>query len=197
MTLETDLRVTRARSSGAAGSRLEIVKDLYRALSRVLGGLQSADGASQTTTVYQIDATAGHVLLGGVSGTIAALDDKDLLNPAHIKSYRLNGTAPVALTADGKTYAVALCVFLVSGTPALRAIFGAEANDGAEVAPTVAQCFSAMKAAAEAGYKGTPGLLVGRIKIQRVATNTITMTHSNVGTTAELILSRGAASIGV
>lgn len=200
MTLENDLRVLRARSSGESGGLLQFAEHQFRSMSRVLSAgttLQSSDGASQITTVYEVDMTAGQVMLGGVTATIAALDDKDLLDAAETTSYTLAGAAPSALSADGKTYDVAICVFLVSGAPVVRFIFGAEADDASEVAPTVAQCYAAMVAAGESGYRSTPGLLIGRIKIQRVAVDTITMTHTDVDAVAETIISRGIATIGV
>lgn len=195
--LEQVLRTMRARSSGGAGNSA-LAEHLFRAQSRVLSAgtsLQSADGASPTVSAYNIDLTAGQVMLGGITATIAALDDKDLLDDEEIVSYSLAGAAPVALSADGKTYDVALCVFLVSGAPVLRVIFGAEAADSAEVAPTVAQCYAAMVASGESGYLGTPGLLIGRIKIQREATNTITYTHTDVDAVAETIISRSVATV--
>jgi hypothetical protein len=178
---------------------LDDVASALNAMSTYVVGadstLISSNGASQTTTVYQIDLTTGNVVIGGVAGIIAALDDKDLLNVAHIKSYQLDGTAAVALTADGKTYEVALVAILVSGAVEIRAIFGAEAADAAEVAPTNAQIRAALAAASITGYDAECGLVFTRIKIQRVAVDTITMTHA-AATTLAVLQDRLVGSIG-
>ena len=162
-------------------------KIVFAALSRCPGadttGL-SSDGASQTITVYQIDVAALPVVLGGVYDTIAALDDQDLLDD--ITSYDKNGDAAVALTADGQTYMVALAVFLVGGVPVIRGFFGDEAADTGEVALTEQEIYEAMVAAGEATYDGTPGMVFARIKVQRVATDTITMTHIAAATNDDL-----------
>jgi hypothetical protein len=170
------------RSTGSDG-----IYDLLQAirgqcLCRVPGDndteFVTTDGASQTITVYEIDVAAGDVLLNGVHDAVAAEDDSDLLNQ-DILSFALDGTDAVALTADGQTYEVALCCISISDAATLVAIFGDEAADTAEVKPTGAQCFDAIVLADPTGWDGKPGVIVTRFKIQRVATDTITMTHAD------------------
>ena len=147
--------------------------------SRVVSGGQGSDGSSQTIAVYQIDLTEVFAVVGGVADHIAALSDQDLL--ADIDSYQLDGTAAVALTADGQTYEVALVAHVVSGGLRLAAVFGAEAADGAEAEPTGAQCQAALVAAGITGHDATRGgVVVNRVKIQRVAVDTITCTWETI-----------------
>jgi hypothetical protein len=152
-----------------------------RALNRVLtddASLLSADGASQTITVYQIDVSTGEVLVDGLFGDLAALNDQDLL--ADIDSYQLDGTAAVALTEDGKTYWVALVAIDVDGTVEIHAVFGDEAADAAEVQLTEAQIRTALVAAGITDHTNYyAGVILSRIKIQRVAVDTMTFTHTD------------------
>jgi len=165
----------------------DIVDTLFALNSRSVSGGQSSDGASQTIAVYEIDLTAYVGVVGDVADHIAALSDQDLVDPLEIKSYQLDGTQAVVLTADGQTYDVAICVIQVSGALELHAVFGDEAADGAEVAPTGAQCQTAIVAAGITGHNAAAGgLIIGRIKIQRVAVDTITMTHTDITTDASL-----------
>lgn len=72
----------------------------------------------------------------------------------------------------------------------MYAVFGDEAADGNEVAPTAAQIKTAITAADVTDLDETVGLIVARFKIQRVATDTITVTHTAVTTDASLLLER-------
>lgn len=169
---------------------------MFRADSRVADAdtaLLTTDGGTQTIASYEIDMAKGNVVLGGVPATIAALDDKDLLDSADVVCYDLSGDAPVALTADGQTYMVALALFLVGNVPVVRGFFGAEAADAAEVAPTEAQIYAAMVAAGEATYLDTPGLVIARMKIQRTAVDTMVVTHTAAASTDALKIERARA----
>ena len=57
------------------------------------------------------------------------------------------------------------------------------AYDGAEVAPTGANCQAALVAAAIANHDADAGgVVVCRLKVQRSAVDTITVTHTNIST---------------
>lgn len=159
------------------------------------GSLQTDDGTtSLTTTEYYIKYTKGTVRLDGTAKHFAAADDQDLFD--EITSYDLAGDAAVALTADGKTYWVALVAVLVSDAIVLRAIFGDEADDTEEVAVTDAQIKTALEASADAeDLTDTVFVRVADIKIQRVATDTITMTHTNVETDNTLSTRRHTGTV--
>lgn len=178
MNLEQLYKTQKARSRGAAGE-FDIVDNLFRAQSRVLGAdstFVTTDGASLITTQYEIDMTAGTALLGGIFCDIAALNDQPIVGTdAWLKSYEADGTAPSVL-ADGKSYEVALVLILVDGAGELHAIFGAPADTGDELAPTYAQIRAALRAANIADYHDTPPLVVQRLNFAR-ETNTITGTH--------------------
>lgn len=142
----------------------------------VLGGIMSL-GGNKTIALYDFDTTICDVIIGDVFAELPALNDTVLIGAgAWAKSFDLAGAPAVVLTADGQTYAFALVCYNISGTPTLYAVFGAEAADGAEVAPTVSQINSAMAAAAVVGMDLTTGLILGRAKIQRTAVDTISLT---------------------
>lgn len=202
--------VKRASGNAARGLvRYQAVRDLLQslrawvfgmALTRVLGdgttGGVTTDGATKTIAAYQIDMSAVSVLVGGVLGEIGALNDQSICGTsAWSKSYTLDGTAPSVLSADGKTYEVALVAVLVSGAVQLHAVFGDEADDGDEVAPTASQIRAALVAANIAGLDASVGLVVTRLKIKRVATDTITYTHGAPGSNAALRQERLVGSL--
>jgi len=164
-----------------------------KAGTRVVSGGQSSDGGTQTIAVYQIDLTEMLVVVGNVADTISALDDQDLL--ADITSYDLAGDPAVALSADGKTYCVALCAILVNGAVEIRAVFGAEADDTSEVEPTAAQCKTALAAAAITNHDDSVGVIFGRIKIQRTAVDTMVFTHTNATTDDSLAQERAVGTL--
>jgi len=167
---------------GTMADHAETMHAIYARLgSRVMSGGQGSDGGTQSITVYEIDLTKCAVLVGGIADHIAALDDKDLLTPADIKSYKLDGTAAVALTADGKTYMIALVAIVVSGAVELVAVFGDEANDGSEAEPTEAECQAAIVAAGITGHEAwRGGVIINRAKIQRVAVDTMAFTWETI-----------------
>ena len=178
--LESTLLLHRARSAGPGG-HLDFAEELFLCETYcpdAATALLSSDGASQTITVYEIDVSTGVAFVGGQGELVAALNDQDLLLPAEIKSFQLDGTQAVALTADGKTYEVALCLLIIDGSLEIVAVFGDEAADTSEVAPTAADCAAALKAATIANYDDTPGLIFCRINIARAAVDTINMTHT-------------------
>lgn len=149
--------------------------------------LLTANGGTLTIAAYQIDMSAGGVLVDGTFGAFALLNDQAIVGTgAWTKSFKLDGTAAALLTADGKTYWVALVVYRLNGVPTIYAIFGAEANDASEVAPTGAQCRAALLAANIATLDLSVGLVIARFKIQRVAVDTITVTHTAAAATAAL-----------
>jgi hypothetical protein len=159
----------------------------YNMGSRVVSGGQGTDGANLTIAVYEIDMTECIAAIAGTCGAIAALNDQDLLDPLEIESYQLDGSQAVALTADGQTYRVALVAIVVAGVVELRAVFGAEAADGLEVAPTAAQIQTALITAAIVDHEDElGGVIINRLRIQRVAVDTITYTWETITDAAPL-----------
>ena len=158
--------------------------DLYaRATSRVRadadGELASDPGTTPSTiTLYSMDMSVGDALVGGILGRFAAQTDTLLIGAGEWgKSYALDGSPAVVLTADGQTYDAVIVAILVSGAVELHAVFGDEAADTAEVDPTNLQIATALRAASITGLDTSAGLVIARFKIQRVATDTITETH--------------------
>jgi len=164
------------------------------------GGLVFTDGSSGSTEIlYRVDYTVGDVILSVFKRFAAAVDTIILGAGEWANSHNLAGATPAALTADGQTYWVVWVVIMVSGTPELHAVFGAEAADASEVKPDEAAIQAALAAAGIAGYDPTLGLVVGETKIQRVAVDTINMTHTAI--TAEALAAQRArgtlAKLGV
>lgn len=156
--------------------------------------LLPSNGGTMTTAQYQIDMTVGDVQIDGVYGRLAALNDVSILGTGQsANSYTLAGGVPVVLTADGKTRWVVVVVGLVAGVATRFYIWGAEANDGSEVAPTGAQCRAALVLAAPTDLDLTALLVVARIKVKRVATDTITYTVTDPAVTAALEAERHTA----
>lgn len=176
----------RARSFGPHGDRA--ISSALNALStRVLGDTTSGvftAGGSASITDYQVDLAAYEVMVGGVPAVLAARDDDDLMADfdGHIQ---LDGTAAARLTADGQTYDACLCAVLVSGAVEEHVVFGDEAADGSEVAPTEATCRAALIAADATGYDDNFGCIVTRIKVKRVATDTISYVAGDPTAAAE------------
>lgn len=170
--------------------------------SRVEGAdsaLLSSDGAGTSITAYEIDLTTGIARVGGKMTSLPALNDEEIVGAGQwAKSYALDGEAPAVLSADGKTYEAAI-VAILAGDPLVvdhAIVVGAEAADGAEVAPTEQQIRDALEAATT--RETSPLLLsdlavflvVGRIKIQREAVDTIAMTHTAAASDAALKIER-------
>lgn len=193
---------TRTRSRGPGGLIKvpeDTIQDLARTaqmgLTRVVAGnntacLPDAPDSGASITAYACDIVGGDVLVGGTFGRIATADDQSIGDDeSDIPGYDLDGTEITLLSADGKTYEVAIVAIDVDGEVELRAVAGAEANDGEEVGPTVAQIRDALIAAEIADHRDTVGLVIGRLKFKRVATDTITVTKidpaSNAASAAE------------
>jgi hypothetical protein len=197
-TLEKLLRIEQARSREPAQSRYNMLLAGARGQTRVLTD-DPADflTTSGTLTIasYGISMAAGGAVVGGLADVvIAALVDQDLL--ADITCVELDGTAAVAITADGLDKEVALCLVIVNGALALRGVFSAEAAVGTAVPPTPAQCRAALKAAAEANYADSGlGMVVARIKIVRSAVDTVTMVHTSAATDDGLAGERAAGAL--
>jgi hypothetical protein len=179
----------------------ELQDSLTRAMSRVLADdpadLLTTDGTSGSTiALYRINIAAGNVMVAGIVEIIAAAADTVILGAGTWgNSWALDGSVPAALTADGQTYDIAIVAIVVSGAVELHAVFGAEAADTAEVAPTVQDIKDALIAAGITGLQQRGGLIVDRIKIQRVAVDTITMTHTSTSTDAALMQDRACGNI--
>lgn len=172
----------------------ELKDGLQRAMSRVRGdddaSLLVSDGTTGSTiTIYRIDYTAGSVLVAGLPGIVAAGTDVILVGAGNwTKSYQLDGTAAVVLTADGQTYDMALVAIVVDGAVELHAVFGDEAADTAEVAPTDTEISAALILAGITNLETRAGVIIGRAKIQQAA-SAITLTGidpaANLGQMAE------------
>lgn len=144
-------------------------------------GLAFSDGGSGSTiALYRVNHSVADVLCMHFKRFAATVDTVLLGAGTWGKSYNLAGSVPAALTADGQTYWVVYVVILVNNIPELHAVFGAEASDTAEVKPDESAIQTALAAANIADYDPTLGLIVGETKIQRVAVDTITMTHTAV-----------------
>lgn len=147
---------------------------------------------ANTIALYRIDYTAGALRVGGVYKRFAAGTDQKFLDASpDIPSYNLDGTTITALTADGKTYWFALVAILVSGAVVLRGVAGAEADDASEVQLTAQQIRDALGSASISGADLGAISVLARIKVQRVATNTITLTHTNPASDDALAAERG------
>lgn len=170
----------------------------YASQSRVLGAMTGgvfSDGSSTSTTAYHVDYTLFDVAVGETAGRIAAgTDAKFIGSTPDIETYDSDGTASEVLSADGKTKWVVFVVIDVNGTPELRGVAGAEADDGQEVKPTDAAIRTALDAAAISNVNDLAFVKVHEVLIQRVATDTITPTFTAVTTAAQLrARSRGVA----
>jgi len=147
---------------------------------------------ANTIALYRADYTAGALRVGGVYKRFAAGTDQKFLDGSpDIPSYNLDGSTITALSADGKTYWFALVAVLVAGTPSLRGVVGAEADNGAEVPLTAQQIRDALGAASIADVDADAFLVLARIKVQRVATDTITLTHTDPASDDALAAERG------
>jgi hypothetical protein len=168
-----------------------------KGITRVESGLGVSDPTTANTTIlYMVDIAAGDVLVDGLARNQAAAADTVLIGAAAWdKSYKIDGTAAVVLTADGKSYiAVIVAINDGDGSATLHAVFGAEADDGSEVAPTLAQIRAALTAA-DVDWDGKSGMVVARILIQRVAVDTITMTHTDPASDDDLLSERLAGTL--
>jgi hypothetical protein len=179
----------------------ELQDALTRSMTRVLtddpADLVFVDGSTPSAiAIYRVDYTAGNVLVSGISGIIAAGTDVVLIGAGEWgKSYQLDGSDAVVLTADGKTYWCAIVAIIVSGAVELHAVFGDEADDASEVQVTTQQIKDALTAAGITGLQERGGMVVGRIKIQRVAVDTMTLTNLSPATDAGLMAERAAGNV--
>lgn len=171
------------------------LKDLFqRCLTHVRGAdttLVASDGSTPSEiALYAIDYTAGSILIAGLPGIFAAATTQKIIGSgAWDKSYQLDGSEAVVLTADGKTYDMVLVAIVVDGAVTLHAVFGDEAADGEEVALTMTTITAALIAADITDVETRAGVVVARMTFQRVATNAITVVNidpaANLGLMAE------------
>ena len=148
----------------------------------ISGGVLTENGGGSTIANYNFDVSAAVLILSSLTRNIAGVTGSNLLsNPDAIG---LDGGAPVALTADGKTLLVTLGALVDSGTPKFVYVFGAEANDGSEVLPAKSLVADALDTKYGANWDNQTGLLLDVVKIQRVAVDTIVVTASSALTGA-------------
>ena len=168
----------------------DIARAVSRAMTHVVGtgdtGGVTSDGGTVSTTAVQINMTACPALVDSVPGKVAALTNFAILGTSAAKCIDLAGAAGVIPTANGKTKDAALCLIVVNGALDFRVVVGAEANDGSQVPPTVAQCKAALAAANISGMRAGVGLIVQRFTIARGASTTITLTHGAPSSTEAL-----------
>jgi hypothetical protein len=179
----------------------ELQDTLTRSMSRVRGdddtALVSSDGGSGSTiALYRMNLAAGALIVAGALGRFAAAVDTVLIGAGEwAKSWALDGSPAVVLTADGKTYDVAIVALLVDGDVELHAVFGDEADDASEVEPTMTTIAAALALAGITDLTERAGMIVARLKIQRVAVDTITMSHVDPATDDDLAEDRSASNI--
>lgn len=183
--LQTRLRALRARQGRDTFlDALERAKGLSRVTSDDTS-LVSSDGTLSVSS-YGLNKTIGTALIGGTHGSIAALADVDILT--HARATKLDGSAPVALTA-GQSCIVSVLAALVSDVPADAFVFGDSATSGSEVAPTLAQCREALRKKSVANHLPSGlGMETGRITYKRV--DQVTFTYSGTpdpGPTADKV----------
>lgn len=188
---------SRQDTTGLTPIRAESYQDFARFVLCILhttilgaintGGISSSGGTVDTTAV-QINLTTFDCKLGGFFARQAALTNQPIFGTgAWTKSINLDGTDAVIPTANGKTKAAALvAVRLANGDADLWLVCGAEANNGAEVAPTAAQIQAALAAKAISTRDPSIALIVTRLTIARGAGTTITLTHGAPSSTASL-----------
>lgn len=177
----------------------DLARAVSRAMTRVIGtgdtGGVTSDGGTVTTVAVQINMTACPAIVDGVPGKVAALTNFAILGTSAAKCIDPAGAAGVIPSANGKTKAAALVLIVVSGALDFRVVLGAEADDGAQVAPTVAVCKAALAAANISGMREGVGLIAQRFTIARGASTTITLAHGAPSSTESLWAERmGAGS---
>lgn len=177
------------------------LKDLFqRCLTHVRGAdttLVAADGSTGSViAVYRIDYTAGSVLVAGLPAVFGAGTDVILIGASEWgKSYQLDGSSAVVLTADGKTYDMVVVAIVVDGAVTLHAVFGDEATDSEEVALTMTTISAALIAADITDIEARAGVIVARMTFQRVATDTITVTNIDPATDLDLMAERDSGGL--
>lgn len=188
---------SRGSTDGLSNIRVESYQDLARFVlcilnTTILGAINTGgittNGGTVDTTAIQINMTTFDCKLGGFFARHAALTNQAIFGAgAWAKTIKLDGTAAVMPSAEGKTLEAALvAVRLANGNADLWLVCGAEANDASQVAPTAAQIQAALAAAAISTRDPSVGLIVTRIKVARGATTTITLTHGAPSSTATL-----------
>lgn len=157
-------------------------ENICNATRMVDAGLVASDPTTPNTiAIYRVNLTAGTAMVSGLAAYFAAGDDQVFLGAgAVLDAYKLDGTAGAVLTADGKTYWAAFVNYSADGSLGQCVILGAEADDASEAQVTSAQILAALKAAGLTNLDSTVFNVFARIKIQRVAVDTITMTHTAV-----------------
>lgn len=136
-----------------------------------VGMIAAAGSTPSVIADYNLDLTAGEAFINAKHFITAALTDWDYIGNGYDGSNSTPESAAAVLSADGKTYWGVLVLRYNGGSPELKMVLGAEADDGEEVAPTTAEITNAVD-------EGT-WLEVARVKVQRVAVDTITETWSN------------------
>jgi hypothetical protein len=175
-----------ARSSGYV-AYLDML-EVARGISRVTGDdttCLTSDGGTISTTVYQIDMSAGVVLIGGTVGAISALDDQDLL--ADLTVYELDGSTSPTAISNGEGVVALGVVVLINDVPTLLWIWGATGTGGAEVVPTATQVFEALRDGAPTNYYSSGlGVIVSKVTIRRQGQATFTFSGTpDVGAPAD------------
>lgn len=169
----------------------DLARSVSRAMTMQIGtdgdtGFVTSDGGTVTTVAVQIDMTAGRAVVDGVPGKITALNDFAILGTSAAKCINHDGTTGSLPSANGKTKAAALCIVVISGALDFRVVLGAEADDGAQVAPTITTCRDALAAASISGLREGAGLIVQRFTVARGASTTITLAHGAPSSDAAL-----------
>lgn len=205
--------IQEARSLGPNDLNLVHTQTLRNLACTVLGqgaakidsGLVVSDPTtSSTITIYRVNISAGIAKVAGLFGAFNAQANVILLGAGTwAKSYALDGSDAAVLSADGQTYMVALVAVRATSGIVLCAVFGDEDDDGDEEDVSSAQIRTALDAALVAtpagplaGLDTSSFVVFGRMKIQRVAVDTITVTHTNTITDSGLLNERLGGTLG-
>lgn len=183
-------------NQGDLSTALELIR--ARVATRVLSlaGLQTSDGASLVVALYDIDMTAGAVLIAGIPAWFTALNDVVLIGAGSgaIPCFNLAGGAATVADASNDIELALVCLNL-AGVPTLYGVTGAQAGTGTAVAPTHTEIHDALVAAAVATLDTTAGVIVGRILYARDGAGNVVATHRGVGTYADLAFERAAGNL--
>jgi hypothetical protein len=176
----------------------------YLESSRVDSGLVVGDPTTPSSiTVLRVNISAGIVRAARLFAQYAAAADTVLIGAGKWAggTYTLTGGNAVIPTLDGKTYNMALVAVRATSGVVLTAVAGLQAANGAEAAVTKAQVCAALSAALLATPGGplagldTSSLVVfGRVKVKRVAIDTIELVHTNTLSDSALLNERMGGS---
>jgi hypothetical protein len=135
-------------------------------------GLGLSDGNTESTiSDYNLNMAAGEAYVNKTFFGSAAVVDFDYLGAGVDAA----GDPAVVVSADGLDVIAVIVLAYAAGTPAVKAVFGAEAATGTAVAPTTAEI--------TAGLGEGTWIELGRVLIARTATDVLTETWTDTRVT--------------